>query len=475
MKNILYCSLLLFGLASCRKTLQESPKSIAEENFYNTPAEVQAALGAIYSPLRGSECLGAVYQSIQEATGDWFQGRASYAPISLFNGLDGTNTTRVGLIWNDFYLSIRNANLVVRDVPKGDGLTDDQKNASIGEARFMRALNYFFLVRNWGGVPLRTEQTMDSISIPRANPAAVYQLIVSDLSFAENNLPDVAPVSGRPSKWAAKTLLADVYFYEADYSDASQKAGEVIASGKYALLKVNTPDDFNNLFGAGIATTPEEIFYLDYATQSTWAFPLYTAGVGTPYLGVDGYYAIYSNTTNPLYANWDNNDFRKAYGWYSWNTPLGPTVILNKKFTDPGSKTPDNSYTLYRYADLLLLYAEATSLAAGAPTADAMEKLNMVHRRAYGYDPLQASPVDFQLADYDLPSFVTLTIRERGYETQAEGKRWLDLVRSGKAAQSIQAAWGKTVSQKAFLWPIPVSELNYNKALDPAKDQNPGY
>jgi hypothetical protein len=197
--------------------------------------------------------------------------------------------------------------------------------------------------------------------------------------------------------------------------------------------------------------------------------------VGTPYLGIDGYYAIYSNTTNPLYANWDDNDFRKSFGWYSWNTPLGPTLILNKKFTDPGSKTPDNSYPMYRYADLLLLYAEATSLAGGAPTADAMEKLNMVHRRAYGYDPLQVSPVDFQLGDYDLSSFVTLVIRERGYETQAEGKRWLDLVRSGKAAQYIQAAWGKTVSQKAFLWPIPVSELNYNKALDPAKDQNPGY
>ena len=475
MKNIIKLILVLGIATSCNKQLIERPKSIAENNFYNTSSEVEAALGAIYAPLRGSDCLGAVYESIQESSSDWFIGRASFAPTSEFQGLDGTGITRVGSIWNEFYLSIRNANLVIARVPQATELNDDQKNMYIGEARFMRALDYFFLVRNWGGVPLRTEQNMDSANLSRSNSKDVYALIVNDLKFAESNLPQEPPVAGRPSLWAAKTVLADVYFYEGLYDDAAQKAEEVIQSGKYSLVKVTKADDFNNLFGPGLPATSEEIFYIEYSPESSWAYPIYTAGVGTPYLGLDGYYAIYGTTDNPLYANWDNNDLRKEYGWYKWNTPLGPNVILNKKFTDPGSTTPDNNYPLYRYADLLLLYAESACRSAGQPTADAMEKLNMVHRRAYGYDPLQPSPVDFNIANYNGQSFADLVIKERGYETQGEGKRWLDLKRTGDPGKYIKAAWGKAIAEKALLWPIPVSELNYNKSLDPQKDQNPGY
>lgn len=463
------------SIISCNKELQENPKSLAVENFYNTPAEVDAALGAAYSPLRVSDCFGAVYQSIQEASADVFQGRASYAPISLLQGLDGTNITRVGKIWNDLYLSIRNSNLVIQNTPNGKRLTDEMKNTYIGEAKFLRALCYFFLVRNWGGVIIRTEQNMNVRDELKGNVDDAYKLIIEDLKFAEVNLPDVPLNSGRPSKWAAKTVLSDVYFYQGNYTDATAKANEVIQAGKYSLVKVTVPDDFNKLFGPTITTSSEEIFYLKYSELSSWAFPIYTNGVNTPYLGINGYYAIYSNTESPLYKNWNDNDFRKSFGWYKWDVSLGPNIILNKKFSDPGKQTPRNDYPLYRYADLLLIYAEASCQATGSPTSDGMEKLNMVHRRAYGYDPLQPSPVDFNISDYNKQSFIKLVLRERGYETQAEGKRWLDLKRTGKAAEYINAAKGINLAQKALLWPIPISELNYNQSLDPAKDQNPGY
>ena len=474
MKKILYSILMLF-IISCNKELQENPKSLAVENFYNTPSEVDAAIGAIYSPLRVSDCFGAVYQAIQEASSDVFVGRASFAPTSEFQGLNGTNITRVGKIWNNLYLSIRNANLVIKNTPNGKSLSDEMKNRYIGEAKFLRALSYFFLVRNWGGVIIRTEQNMDVRDEPRRSSEDVYKLIIEDLKFAEINLPDAPLNSGRPSKWAAKTVLSDVYFYQGDYTDATTKANEIIQVAKYSLVQVTVSDDFNKLFGPTIATSPEEIFYLKYSELSPWAFPIYTNGVNTPYLGINGYYAIYSNTENPLYKNWDDNDFRKSFGWYKWNVSLGPNIILNKKFIDPGELTPRNDYPLYRYADLLLIYAEASCQAAGAPTSDGIEKLNMVHRRAYGYDPLQPSSVDFKISNYDKQSFIDLVVKERGYETQAEGKRWLDLKRTGKAADYINAAWGKTILEKALLWPIPISELNYNKGLDPTKDQNPGY
>ncbi len=130
--------------------------------------------------------------------------------------------------------------------------------------------------------------------------------------------------------------------------------------------------------------------------------------------------------------------------------------------------------TCYRYADVLLIYAEASAQAAG-PTADGVEKLNMVHRRAYGLDPLQPSSVDFQLAAYTTETFTDLVVQERGYEFQLEGKRWFDLVRSGRVKEVMKNNIGREVADKHLLWPIPRIEFDLNKGLDPTKDQNPGY
>jgi starch-binding outer membrane protein, SusD/RagB family len=99
----------------------------------------------------------------------------------------------------------------------------------------------------------------------------------------------------------------------------------------------------------------------------------------------------------------------------------------------------------------------------------------MVHRRAYGYDPSQPSPADFNLSDYDLNAFIDLVIRERGYEFQFEGKRWFDLVRSGKVKEVMKDNISRDVADKHLLWPIPAIEFDLNKGLDKSKDQNPGY
>ena len=112
--------------------------------------------------------------------------------------------------------------------------------------------------------------------------------------------------------------------------------------------------------------------------------------------------------------------------------------------------------------------------AAGAPTAEAVEALNKVHRRAYGYDPNAPSPADVNIADYDEESFVDLVIQERGYEFIFEGKRWFDLKRTGKADEILLANRGIAIAPVHYLWPIPVNEMNFNDALN-ASDQNPGY
>lgn len=475
MKKLLSYIVLPLLIGACNDQLIERPKSIAEETFYNTPGEAEAAVAAIYTPLRSGAIYGAEYIAFMECYTDYYQGRASWAPNSDFQGLDGTNNTRTATKWEQFYLSIRNANLVIANVPSGTGMSDAEKSQFVGEARYLRALAYFQLAKCWGGVVIRTEENMNEPNVPRSSKDEVYNLIKSDLQFAESNLPDDAPVAGRATRWAAKTLLADVYFFLGENEAAGTKAEEVITSGKYALIEVADASDFDKLYGPDVVSSPEEIFYLKFSQEQQWAYPLYTHGVGTPYIVSAGYMALYSTEDNPIYASWDNNDLRKSYGWYKWEFGLGDNTILNKKFSDPGNPQRRNDYPLYRYADVLLLYAEASCEMAGGPTPEGLEALNQVHRRAYGYPSATASPVDFRQTDYNKEQFVELVRKERMYETQAEGKRWHDLVRTGKAAEYIKAATGKDIAEKHYLWPIPVSEMNYNEALDPAVDQNPGY
>jgi hypothetical protein len=135
-----------------------------------------------------------------------------------------------------------------------------------------------------------------------------------------------------------------------------------------------------------------------------------------------------------------------------------------------------NDYPFYRFADVLLIYAEAAARVNNGPTAEAMEMLNMVKRRAYGKPSTTPSDIDYSLADYStLESFLDLVLKERGWETVDEAKRWADLKRLGRAKEIIGAATGKTVADKHFWWPIPVGEMDFNSAIDPVKDQNPGY
>ncbi len=471
---------LVCMLSSCESILKEEPKSLAVETFYNTAAEVEAAVNAIYTPLRSSNTSGmGVYIAVLEAHIDYAYGRGSYAVLNNFQGLDNVNISRTAGAWEGFYLSIRNANLVIKNAPNGKSISKANIDKYLSEAKFLRAFNYFHLVRNWGGVPIRTEANMNEINAKRNSVAEVYDLILADLKVAEAGLPEQISQSGRPSKWAAKTLLADVYLELKRYTEARDKAEEVMLSKKFSLVSVQTSEDFQKIFGPTVITTPEEVFYLKYSRQSGQGnlWPWLTNHPGTRLHGGGGVYGHHSDITNPIYKNWDDKDLRKGL-WYSWNIGLGTTSILSKKFIDPdaiGGSGAGNDAPWYRYADVLLIYAEATSQAANGPTAAALEALNQVHRRAYGFVPISPSAIDFKLTDYNANSFLDLVIKERGYEFQYEGKRWLELKRTGKAQQIILATKNKTIADKAYLWPIAVSELGYNTAIDPVKDQNPGY
>ncbi len=479
MKKYIFLIIIILLISACSDILDENPKAISTEKFYNTVDEIADATNAIYAPLKGTYAFGIYIPRIMEANADYGYARSGFT--SDYQGYSATIITRIGLIWTQLYLSIRNANLVIKNTPNSSGTTDGEKAKYLGEAKFLRAFTYFTLVRFWGGVPIRTEGNMDEINLARSSVNDVYSLILNDLKYSEENLPDVPRLVGAPSKWAAKTLLADVYLNLKDWRNARDKAAEVIKSGKYSLVNVNKSDDFNNLFGSTVSTTPEEIFYMKYIDGTSsdygWYFLMDLHYSTSTYFGKQGWGNIYTTTDNLVIKNWDNGDLRKQYNLYSCDLGIGTNTLLFKKFYNKDAKTnfSGNDYPLYRYADLLLIYCEAETQTNSAPTADALECLNKIHRRAYGYDPSLVSSSDYKIENYNKDSFIDLIIKERGYETLTEGKRWLELVRTGRASKIISDVKNISIADKHYLMPIPVVETSYNKSIDPIADQNPGY
>lgn len=140
-----------------------------------------------------------------------------------------------------------------------------------------------------------------------------------------------------------------------------------------------------------------------------------------------------------------------------------------------GRSDGGNDLPIYRYAEVLLIFAEASARNANAVTSEALEALNKIKRRAYGMAIDSPSEVDFTFTSGEITEFLDALLQERAYEFIFEGKRWLDLKRVGRAQEMVMKNKGITIADAHYLWPIPLSELNFNGALDPDTDQNLGY
>lgn len=472
MNKIIYITAIALFVSACTDSLlEENPKAIATETFYNTAAEVEAAINAVYYNVGVSQLTNEI--NILEPLTDYSYGKGSLSYLNDYVGYSPANMTNMGYLWQAYYLMIRNANLVILNTPNGTETTEDQKKRYVAEARFLRAHAYFHLVRLWGPIPLRTEENMKDIDIARSSIDEVYNLIISDLLVAELNCPDTPRLLGTPSKLVAKTMLADVYLTTGNWSSAKEKAGEVIDSGNFSLVEIEKVEDFEKIYGAELLTSSEEIFYQKFTRDygnNILTFMHYPGDGYKPYGA--SYFSHYTFGSNLFFKNWDNDDLRKQNNFYKKDIALGDDTYLYKKFIDPnGYNNSPNDWPYYRYPEVLLIYAEADNRINKGPTSKAMEYLNMVHRRAYGYPSTQPSPIDFNINDYNEESFFELVLMEKAYETFFEAKRWFDLKRTNKTAQVIKQAFNIDMDINMLFWPIPTGELSYNKLMD----QNPGY
>lgn len=477
--------LLILMLAvpfACDDILNEEPGTFLDEDttFSTTAGAISAMLG-VYQEMRTEEYYGTYFLRNLIHHGDAALGRGSMAPMANYQ-LDATNIGRIGLVWTAIYAKIYRANLVIHRVPHVPGIDPDLATQLVAEARFLRALGYYNLVRAWGDVPLRLEPETVDFAIERSPKSEVYAQIVQDLQFAEGNLPGsyIPSEAGRATLWAAKTLLADVYLTLEQWGPAAAKAKEVIDSNLFSLDRISSSDDFQTkIFGPDIETFSGEIFSIRYnVIENNDPFIRHFHKPEANYSD-GGSFGVLGNMDSFInQGDWvdeSSPDLRRNAFLYSGADAVyldDVTKMLFRKFRGTPTNL-SNDFPVLRYAEALLIFAEAESQANDGPNADAYDAINQVRRRAFGKDPAVADVVADIPAGLNAQQFRDALMLERAKEFLCEGKRWFDLLRTNTALDVLQGL-GFSITERNLLWPIPNEEVDNNSALS-QEDQNPGW
>src|SRR5215218_6506441 len=453
--------LLIVTNTSCTKLLEEKPKATPVLGELSPELLDQTMIG-VYEPLTRSR--GRLWESTVglgfELMSEYADGGPSQISWSNYNNLLNNNTS-LNQPWTTLYEAIGRANSVIANLDANTTLTDIVKKKAYGEAYFVRAICYYFAVRTFGKVPMRLKPVANSneVGLALSDIPTVYAQIIKDLQFAETALPNTF-WGGRATAGAAKTALADVYLTMAGaplklgteyYQKAKDKAKEVIDNK--ATYGYELEPSLTTVYSATLPTNREDVFSLKFSQvidrgafmASYWAdSKAKAAGYSVSGNKFGGIVSL-----APLISGWDNNDLRKKFSVY--NTYIINGVVVNAeiekdiydlrlgKYKDPDAPIDTgngNDFYFYRYADVLLIFAEAENQLNG-PTATAYDAINKVRRRAFGLNLNNPS------ATADLPSTLTKTqfddmvFRERGYEFIGEAKRWFDMVRTERAAQLV--------------------------------------
>lgn len=509
-------SLLASSLVSCEDWLTApSPGVTKLEDFFTSGATAVQAVNAAYMPL--------MWEFNSTYYNEWFvgdvvsddalKGGQSIGDMSSVYDLENFKTTTNNAFLLDFYRAqyqgVGRCNLVLQEVPKmsyDSILTVSMKNRLIGEAKFLRAMYYFRLVRMFGGVP-KVDFVVESSAKwkqPRASADDIYDFIISDLLSADSLLwkkskyPDAD--LGRATKGAAQAMLLKTYLYTKKYDKAKAWGDSIIASNEYSLVG-NYADNFT-LAGENGSESVFEIQYMEDPTSDYGSGNGFSRGTFSVVLtrsrGSRAGGWGFNKPTQNLYEEFETGDPRRD------ETIINPTDeeiqnpaqeiylgdrYLSKKYA---MMNPDGSYIalahqsrgpinnkVIRYADVLLMYAEACcELNELTPAKWALEK---VRNRARGTNT--AVLPTFPYGSYsDSQTDLRKAIRhERRVELAMEGHRWFDLIRWGIAKETMDAYKAKEttsvrsnmsdfVEGKNELFPIPAAEIDLNPMA-----QNPNY
>lgn len=508
--KVLLGSALLLGPMGCKDFLDETPPSnLTPDSFYTIPDHAEAAIAAVYADTRlvydGAGIFSSTWQMLEAPTGTSTTETAQNSDLNNLYSLsyDGY-TGHVANYWNGLYRVIAQANLVLEKVPGITPMNDAQKKRILGEARFLRAWSYFRAVQLWGDVPLiTTPQTAKSEDFfpTRAPVEEVYNLIVEDLTTAEAAGLPWMDATGRVSLAAVKSMLAKVYLTMAGfplkkgashYKLAADKAFEVITYANANPTVINLFPTFRDVHLQSNKNRLEHIFMIQYnaAVQGNPMENMYPNFKPVTFSGPGG-----TGSTVPtasFYNSYEPGDLRTVdqEGWFyttyftngnGARFDLGAPYIFKHFNTThagtagvAGTRQNNLNVPVIRYAEVLLIYAEAQNEVTG-PTPEAYAALKKVRDRA----KLTTPP----LSSFTQASFREAVWRERWHELAYEQITWFDMVRLRKVFNEttkgfddfvghVNKSTNTPLQAKHLLFPIPTPEMQNSPNL---KIQNPGY
>lgn len=489
-------------LTNCTNDLDiTDPNRLSPDVFWRNATDAESGLTAVYSSLPSIPAFGRIGAGIM-----LIHRSDEVDPFPQINVNDGGifNATpdfpRLNEPWGEFYKQVSAANQVIDNVPEIE-MDASRKAQILGEARFLRAHAYFYLVNQWGNIPLILNEISEAeeLFVGNSTPDQVFEAIITDLLVAQSDLPQTWPSDqvGRASSGAATALLGKAYLYTNQWASAAAEFQKVINSGLYSL----TADYFDN-FREETTNNSESLFEVQYDGNTTGGW----GGTGANVWRGQAWEAdiaprSFSSQQSVSVNQWvfdlfmaqetiDGGEDPRAKATMVWNYP-GAMMYLTP-FTDafsgvdleriwvrkylnfendtalaPGSWAGDtNNWRLIRYADVLLMYAEALN-ENGGPNQEAFNAINEVRARANmpAYSGMDQSTLREAIRD------------ERVRELAIEGYRWWDLRRWGIAAQRFQNnnlrsnSGGQFVTGKHEYFPLPRRDVDGNPNLN----QNPGY
>ena len=478
--NLIAIALLGFSFSSCSDFLEQNPQTdLSENDFYKTADDILSAVNGAYSSLQEGDIYGNWYV-FGEIPSDNTRNQLS-GSVTTQNEFDqfyiDTQNSMIANFWKAAYKVINRTNTILGRID-GIEINTELANRYKLECKFIRALMYFNLVRVYGDVPLVLKEISisESYDILREPKENVYNQIIADLKEAQD-----LPVSystaedGRATQGAAKALLANVYMTLHKYAEAETILAVIINRGRFSLLE-NTPgslniDGYKNVFSPVNHNSKEGIFEIQflkggYGEGSNYAnnFAPENSGTNVVAVGGTGGNNIPEMDIYNAYEEGDlRRDFSMSLGYYD-NRKNNEWVESRYvcKFMDVPYQNNDasNNYPVIRYADVILMYAEA--LNQNGKTAEACKYLNMTRRRGFGYQTTETSPVDLQTTDK--AQFALMVEQERRVELAFENHRWFDLIRTGRAVEVMRSK-GFSLNETNLICPIPQKQIDVNPKL----------
>jgi len=482
---------------SCKKGfLEVMPNhSLSEDSFYKTEDDFKQSVISVYGDLQ-KYILNAhlMEEGRSDNTtydnnldGGALTGTSQLAYMDQFKMT--SSASMVSSAWSLIYRTIKDCNIPLAHLENAS-IDEDAALQIEGQLRFLRGYFLFTAVRYWGNVPLITHPIItseDAFQISQAPVESVYKAIIEDVEFADSVLPSKYTGSdiGRITSGAAKTLLANIYMTQENYIQAEKYLREVISSREYSLLP-----NYADIFNPSNKNNKESVFEVQFkegpeGESSNFMYQFAPLGSRGILLVGPGEGDGKNLPTLDMVHSYEPNDLRKnvSIGYILRGTD---TIYYVKKYehdTDPNfARTPDD-WPIFRYADVLLMLAEAIN-EQQYQTGEPFDLLNKVRNRA-GLNSLTPASVPNQII------FRDTLLHERRVELAFENHRWFDLLRTGKAIK-VMTAYGKVemahpttpvrpqvpyddrsykIDTHSLLYPIPVDELN----KDPNLVQNVGY